>query len=440
MTKKIVLILFATSLLSACSSVSGWLSSDSGDKKLTGERISVLELQEKIEPADASLQVDGLVMPAAWQNEFWPQAGGYPNHAMQNLKLNTEALKPVWSTKIGKGARKDLPLTATPIVVDGKIYTMDAQSVVSAFNTSNGQQLWRVDTKKKDEDDPVISGGLAYSTGAIFVTNGYNELLSLDPATGDIKWRKSLPATVRAAPTVLEGRVFVQTLDNRLLVLNALDGSSIWDYQGTNESAGLVGAASTAVNQDIAVAAFSSGDVMALRVANGAYAWSDNLSSLKRFGGLSGISDIKALPVLDRDMAIAVSFGGRIIALDTRTGARIWSREIGSANTPWVAGNHIFVLSSDNQLVALGRDRGVIRWVTNVQPENMKDMAIFSGPVLAGGRLFLAGTGGIVIEVNPENGQIINTWDAGATVSLPPIVAGGTLYLLNDDGVLTAYK
>jgi outer membrane protein assembly factor BamB len=426
-------------ILSSCSSVSGWFSGDSEQGRLPGERISVLELQEKIEPADAALQVGGLITPPAWQNEFWPQAGGYPNHAMQNLALNEGELTQIWRADIGEGAHSERPLTATPIVIDGFVYTMDSRSTVSSFNAENGKLVWRTAIKKPDEDETVISGGLGYSTGTIFATNGFNEVVALAPADGKIKWRKTLPAAVRGAPTIMDGRVFVQTLDNRLITLNAADGTIIWAYQGSSEMAGLVGASSPAVNQDIVIAGFSNGDLTALRVANGAYAWSDNLSSIKRFGGLAGISDIKGLPVLDRDMVFAASFGGKLVALDAIDGKRIWQREIGSSNTPWVAGNHLFILTNDNQLVAIGRERGVIRWVTKIAPEARKTPA-FTGPVLAGGRLFVAGTQGHVVEVDPQSGEILRQWDAGQTISIPMIVAAGTLYTLGDDGTLRAYK
>ncbi|HBR67851.1 MAG TPA: hypothetical protein DEA55_00550, partial [Rhodospirillaceae bacterium] len=93
-----------------------------------------------------------------------------------------------------------------------------------------------------------------------------------------------------------------------------------------------------------------------------------------------------------------------------RTGVRVWQREIGGAQTPWIAGNHIFVLSSDNQLIALGRENGVIRWVLDLprfeNPDSKKNPIRWTGPVFAGERLILAGTGGRVVEVTANKGIV----------------------------------
>ncbi len=415
--------------------------SDKDDRPpLKGERISVLELQNRLEPDNAALEAEGLVMPAEWRNEFWPQSGGYPNHSMQNLLLNAGKLKPAWTTDIGEGSTDELPLTAAPVVVDGRVYTLDTDSSLAAFDAKDGKKIWDINVRPKGEDDPVISGGVAYGGGVLYVTSGYNELLAVKPADGAIFWRKPIGGPARGAPTILDGRVFVSTLDNRLLALNAANGTKLWEYTGMSEVAGLIGAASPAAARDIVIPVFSSGEIAALRVANGAVAWSDNLSGTRRLGNLDSISDIKALPVIDKGLVIGISFGGRLVAIDERTGNRVWQREIGGSNTPWVAGNHIFLLTLENELIALGRDSGSIRWVTKLPRFDDDKPVNLVGPLLAGGRLFIFGTGGRVIEASPETGKVITEWDAGDSVLISPVIAGGVMYVLTEDGTLTAYK
>jgi len=424
--------------LSACS-----LFKDEEKPPLPGERTSVLELQRNLEPKDIELDAEGFVAPEPWKNEYWPQTGGYPNHAMQNLELTKGPLTKIWSADIGEGASKDLPLTAQPVIFDGRVFTIDTESNVSAFDLKNGKQLWRNMIRPKTEDEQVIAGGLAYSSNVLYATNGYNEALALNPLTGAIYWRSKLPSPSRAAPTILDGRVYVQTLDNRLIALNTQDGKQLWSYQGLAETAGLVGAASPAANADIVVPAFSSGEIVALRVQNGSVAWSDNLSPSVRTGGLSTLPDIQALPILDKGMIIAISFGGRMVAIDERTGQRVWQRDISGADTPWVAGNHLFLISASNELIALGRDTGAIRWVkpisTYVSADEVGTSMQWNGPVLAGGRLIITGPQGILLEIDPVDGKLLRRMNAGDTVSVAPVIAQGTLLLLQDNGTLVAY-
>ncbi len=433
------LALLAVIALTSCSTVGGLFSG--GEKKpLPGERLSVLSLEKELEPENPALAAQGFVAPEPWRNEFWPQAGGYPNHAMQNLDLNAGPLKKVWQAKIGTGASKSLPMTAQPVVVDGKIFTLDTDSHLRAFSTADGKQLWEANVRPEGEDDPVIGGGIAYSAGSLYTTTGYNEVLALSPDDGKVLWRVTIPAPARAAPAVMDSRVFVATLDNRLLALEASDGALLWDYAGIGEVAGLVGAASPAANNDIVVPAFSSGEVVALRVENGAVAWSDNLSAVRRADNLAGLSDISGLPVIDKGVVFAVSYGGRLVAIDERTGSRVWQRDIGGSETPWIAGNHLFIVSANNKLVALGRDNGTIRWVAQLDKGDKDAPSFWTGPVYAGGRLILTASDGQVVEAAPDTGKLLRTWKAGQPVSVPPLVANATLYLLTDDGVLSAWR
>ena len=65
---------------------------------------------------------------------------------------------------------------------------------------------------------------------------------------------------------------------------------------------------------------------------------------------------------------------------------------------------------------------------------------LWTGPVFAGGRLIVTNNQGDVVDINPEDGSIIQKWETSGSVVVPPLVADGTLYLLNDSGKLTAYR
>lgn len=436
--KRFALIIPALLALTACGI------GDSDDPRLKGERISVMELQKSLEPDNTKTSAENaFVAPQAWHNEFWPQAGGYPNHSMQHLALNEGDLKRVWSADIGPGSTDELPLVAQPVVVDSRIFTLDTKSMLSAFNTKDGKRLWRESVSSPGESDNVIGGGIAFSNAVLYVTNGYNEVLAVNPENGEIFWRKDLPAPSRAAPTIMDNRLYVVTLDSRVLALDPQNGNILWEYIGIGETAGLVGAASPAANYDIVVPVFSSGEVTALRVENGSVAWSDNLSNLRAAGGLASLSDIKALPVIDKGLVIAISFSGRIVAIDERTGNRIWQREFGGDQTPWVTGNHVFALSENNELVALSRDTGVIHWVTQLDKyarDDDDEKLRWSGPVMAGGRLILASTDERLIEVAPETGEVKAQNRISTDVVIPPVVADKTLYLLGENGTLQAFR
>ena len=429
-----ILVSFMTLALSAC--LSG--SNDSDSPRLEGQRISILDLDRGFETPDltSSNATANITIPPAVFNKEWPQAGGYPHHAMQNLSLGQvdSPLERIWKTSIGRGNSKAIPLNAKPIIAAGHVFTLDTNNKLRAFHSQTGKVIWTQDIQSQKEEDNVIAGGLAYAGGILFVTSGYNEVLALNPENGEIHWRRSISAGSRAAPTIMNGRVFINTMHNNLIALNAADGSILWTYEGTGETTGLLGAASPAANEQIVIAPFSNGDITALRVENGSTIWEDSLSSASRLGGMAGLADIRGLPVMTDGRVIAASYGNKIAAFDQNNGSRLWQKEIGSAETPWVAGKTVYVLTPSSKLVALSLYDGSTLWT------HALDKADWTGPVMAGETLFVAGTKGRVIEINPLNGQEVNQWDAGTNISIAPIVAEGALYILNDDGTLSAYR
>ena len=266
-----LIAVFSISLLtSGCST---WLGEDEGPG-LPGERISILTLEESLEPDDVALSAEGFIVSEAWDNQFWPQAGGYPNHAMQHLALTTQQPKKLWSVNIGRGSQSDNPLLTQPILVDGIIYTMDTNKTVTAFDAEDGERIWKHDLRKGN-DETLKGGGLAFGGSYLYATTGGTKVTALGPKTGEVFWTTQISSPLRAAPTAFEDHVYVSTLDNRVIALDSETGNTIWSHQGLQEDAGFLGAPSPAANGKIVVPAFSSGEVFALRRENGSVAWSD---------------------------------------------------------------------------------------------------------------------------------------------------------------------
>ncbi len=436
--KNMALVLCASAFITGCSTLNIFDSDDSAP--LPGERFSVLELESELDPNAPAKNAQPFQPPKIWENAFWPQRGGYPNHAMQNPAFTDKEFKEVWSISIGKGASRTQPLTSQPIIVGDYIYTMDSALGIQATNIKSGKKVWNKSLKPPQEDEVAVGGGLSFGEGMIYVTNGFAEITALNPNTGELGWRKVLPAPARSAPTILNNIVYVQTADNQLLALETGSGQEIWRYTGFQSESGLIGASSPAVSKDMVVAAFSSGEITGIDPQTGAVLWSDTLAPRRKIGGLSSVPDVTALPVLDRDLAIGIGFGKRMLAVSTENGQRVWQREIGSLETPWVAGNSIFVITSENKLVSLVRKNGAINWVYDLDNINRDEEEFWTGPIFAGSRLILASSEGQIAEVNPLDGQIIRTSRAEGNVTIAPVIAGQTLYIVSDNGKLTAYR
>jgi outer membrane protein assembly factor BamB len=427
--------------VTGCESI-GRVFKDDTPPPLPGERLSVLQLEQSLEP-DPDLAGLEVTVPEPFRNSQWPQAGGYPDHNMGHVALGP-LLQEAWRADAGQGSSGAQRLVARPVAAEGVVYTLDADARVFAFDIRTGDRLWETDTRPENESTDALTGGIAVAEGRVFVTTGYASVVALDAASGQEIWRQRTSAPSRAAPTVAQGRVFVVTIENKLLTLDAATGTVQWDHAGLSETAGLLGAASPATNGTVLVVGYSSGEIYGLRPENGQSVWQDSLAAIRKIGMMASMADIRALPVISDNQVFAISHASRFLALDARNGLRIWQHTIGGTTTPVVAGNFIFVLTNENELVAMTRQDGRIRWSTALprfeDEEDREDPITWTSPLLAGGRLILAGSNGEILEFDIKEGELERRWDARGPVMVDPLIVDDVLLVLDESARLTAYR
>jgi len=188
---------------------------------------------------------------------------------------------------------------------------------------------------------------------------------------------------------------------------------------------------SPAVDGDVVVVPFPSGDVMALKIADGTPVWTENLARTRQTSELASMSDV-ARPAIDNGTVFAVGHAGRMVATQSKTGERLWSVNVPGTQTPWVAGDTVFVVDTRGQLMALARADGKTRWSAQLPPGN------WAGPVLAGGMLWLTSNKGQLVGAEAATGKIVSQQDLGDAVYIPPVVAQGRMFVLTDAAKLIA--
>ena len=397
---------------------------------LPGRRIAIVQTTESISSNLAEAE-HPISVPPARANDSWSQSGGDANNAPGNLAL-AGTVHQAWTGDAGEGSSKSARIMASPIVSDGHVYTLDASGKVTGFALSGGK-LFQVSTVPEGEDGTGgHGGGLAAENGRLYVANGFGAVAALDPQSGKAIWQKNLGAPVRAAPTASGDKVFVITVQGRFFCLNGSDGAELWAVRGLPQSASLTTSTSPAVDGDIVVVPYPSGDLLAYKVADGSPAWSENLSRSRTTSEMASMSDA-ARPAIDGGTVFAVGHAGRMVATQSKTGERLWSINVPGTQTPVVAGDTVYVVDTHGQLMALARSDGKTRWTAQL-PESKT----WSGPVLAGGALWLASNKGRLIAVDAATGKVGSGLDLGEAVYIPPIVAQGRMFVLTDAAKLIA--
>ncbi|AXC49669.1 quinoprotein [Paracoccus suum] len=394
---------------------------------------------------DAAPTTAALRLPGVRGNAEWTHRSGSASHVSGNEALSGGTQR-IWSNNVGQPVGLPHRITADPIVGGGLIYTLDSRARVTATAT-NGGTAWSVDLKPPLETgDSASGGGIAYAAGRVFVTSEYGELVALDARSGGVLWRQKVDAPISGAPTVEGGRVFVTGRDATAWAIDVADGKVLWTTAGTRDIAGWMGVSAPAVDGDLVVFPFASGQLLAVDAASGQPRWSANVAGRRPGRAISAIRDLTGDPVITGNLVIAGSSAGRIGAFDRITGAPVWSAREGAMSPVLAVGNAVFAVTDESQLVRLDIANGGRVWAvplpefTDNRPKKQDRVWAHYGPILAGGRLYLASTDGALRVFDPASGALIGQGAIPGGAGTAPVVAGQTLYVTGRNGQLHAFR
>lgn len=410
-----------------------------------GDRVSILsnDASIKVDPAIANVDV---VLPDPVVNADWAQSGGNASKVMGNVALGATRSR-IWTQDID-GSTSKQRLSTSPVIADNRLFVVDTEAQVSAFAADTGALLWRtaIGSKGKDFKDSLFGGGVGVDGSVAYATSGVGDVAALNVADGSVIWKVKPAGPLRGAPTIAFGGVYVITQDNQIFALNAANGAVLWQATASTEPGSVFGAASPAAGQGSIIAGFSSGEVQAYRYENGRDLWEDALARTSMSLSVSTLSDVDADPVIDRGRVFALGQGGRMASYELVTGQRTWEISIAGISTPYVVGEWVFVMTDDAKLLCVTRATGKIRWLKQLRrfrvetEKKKKDPIRWTGPILAGGRLLAVNSEGQVVEFSPADGSTLATTELGHSISQSPVVANNILYILQDDGRLSAWR
>jgi outer membrane protein assembly factor BamB len=431
----------ATLVLAGCEN--NIFTGESDKEILPGTRISVLALERELRP-DLEAIDTAIRLPKPEDADAWPQSGGLSHHAMHHMVIG-DAPELQWSEDIGEGSGKRNRVLSEPIVAEGRVFAVDAEADVTAYDARTGDELWETEPAPEDDHEgSFLGGGLAYDSGKIFVTGGFAQVVALDAQSGAELWRSAVDTPIRAAPSVNGGRVFVTTVENQVVALATSDGRQLWTYSGASTPTILLGAGAPAVDGGVVIAPFTNGEVVALRVDNGSLLWSETVVAVRRTEAAASLPAVTASPIIDRGRVYIVGHSGVLVAVDLRTGQRVWDVPVSGVYTPWIAGDFLYAISIDSEIVCIDVRSGRLLWVTQLprfeDEDDKEGRIVWAGPVAASDRLIVAGSNKQLLSLSPYTGAVMSRLELDSPATLPPVLTNGAMYLLNDDGELAAYR
>lgn len=415
---------------------------------LSGERLDIRAplVDEGEEPSpEADISVDKLSFSAPVTNAQWTDRNGSSSRLIRHPALGRTLTK-VWSANIGSGNNRKFQITADPIVAGGRVFTMDSQSGLRAFTTT-GVPVWTKDlTPPNEKSNETSGGGIAFGQGVLAVTTGHGDVWVLDPATGKERWRHRMPGAITAPPVIVGDVVVAVSRDNTAMGLDIRNGRILWQQLSPGETAGIAGAGAPAAMGNIAVVPYASGEIIGVAARSGLRAWSAAVTGGRKGIARGIVNDISGDPVIDGTTLYVGNQSGRVASLDRRSGERNWTSKDGTYTPVWPEGGAVFMVTDTFAVKRLNVSDGVEVWSAELpgykanRERRRRAAYAYFGPVVAGGQVWVAGSDGLLRSYDPEDGSLTGSVAIPGGAASQPAVAGGTLYVLNGNGQIHAYR
>lgn len=151
-----------------------------------------------------------------WRSHGYDDSGKRFSPLKQINTDNVKNLGLVWSYDL----ESTRGVEATPLVVDGVMYVTAPWSIVHAIDAGSGKRLWTYDPKVprtygKNACCDVVNRGVAVHEGKVFVGSLDGRLIALDAKNGEKAWEQdtiidhSRPYTITGAPRVIKNKVII---------------------------------------------------------------------------------------------------------------------------------------------------------------------------------------------------------------------------------------
>ena len=337
------------------------------------------------------------------------------------------SLKTQWSRSIGDG-QGDTYNMLVPAVDGERIFAADVEGLVMALDRLTGKVIWKQNLKTP------VSGAVGAGYGLVLLGTLKGEVLALDADSGEEKWRAKVNSEVLAAPATNGDIVVVQTQNDTLYAFEAYSGNQRWVFDNTPAVLTLRGSGSPVLTNNLAIAGLSTGKVLALDTARGLPIWEQRVAVPQGRSELERIVDIDGGLLLSGGIVYAVSYQGRLAALDLSSGRILWERQASSAMGLAQGYGSVYVSEAEGTLVGVDERSASALWSNDsLQRRKLSAPAVISSYVLVGD------LEGYLHLLSQVDGRFVGRERIdSAGLRAQPVVAGEWIYAYGNGGKLVA--
>jgi len=280
----------------------------------------------------------------------------------------------------------------------------------TGFSTSNApntnEVLWSYQT------DYFITSSPNVVNGKVFIGSLDRKFYCLDMDDGNVLWNFTTKGQITGSSAVYKGKVYFGSQDSKFYCLDAVNGSQIWKFNSN-----FMIESSPSISDDKVFFGSSDGDFYCLDAINGTLIWEYSVGNV-----------IWTAPAIYDDKIYFGSLSGDLYCLDILNGDLIWSYSTTSGiwSSPAVYDEKVYFGSNDNFVYCLNANNGNLIWSFDAEGE------VHSSPAIAYGNVYIGSSGQGLFCLNASSGELVWQYLINNGIWCSPAVADNKIYFGND--------
>jgi outer membrane protein assembly factor BamB len=334
----------------------------------------------------------------------------------------------LWSEKVGSGTDKQY-LKLAPVVANQRLYVADADGRIHARDATNGKKIWSIDS------DTKITGGPGFGENTILIGTGEGETIAYSAEDGKELWRSTVSSEILSAPQKALNTVVVRTGDGKVFGLSGSSGKRLWIYDRTVPSLTLRGTSTPTISGELVIAGFDGGRMAALDLRTGKLAWEASVATASGRSELERMVDIDSTPLVVDGVIYIATFHGHLSAMQLETGRILWDTDISSYAGFGVDKDNIYVADDNSHIKAFNRFTSEALW-----EQDKLHLRGITAPTSIGDFIVVGDFEGYLHWMSKTSGKFVaRTELCGDRIITPPLVVGKILYGYCSNGSLAAF-
>ncbi|MFP4207653.1 MAG: outer membrane protein assembly factor BamB [Wenzhouxiangella sp.] len=335
----------------------------------------------------------------------------------------------IWTADVGRGTGRSRP-GLRPVYDRQEVWVGDYRGRISVLDADSGRASRRFDT------DLNLSAGPRLEENRAYWGTFDGELVAMDRADGSILWRAQLSSEVLAMPVIQDGVIVVRCVDGRVFGLDRQSGARLWVHDRSVPLLSLRGSSDPLGRAGQVFVGHEDGAVSALRAADGSLLWDQRVSVPEGRTELDRLSDIDGPMAIVGSELYVVTYKGQLAGIALDSGRVLWTKDIASHLGVSLQRTQLAVADRDDAVWLVDRRNGATLW----RDDRLARREI-TRPVFFGAFLVTVDQEGYMHWYDAERGEFAaRTRIGGKAPVTAPLVVGNTLYVLDVDGTLTAWR